>query len=357
MRELITIIGAGPSGLTAAIVLARNGYRVRVYEMSADVGHRLNGDYQGLENWSSGKDITGQLAEIGLDVNFTCVPYAGGSIHVPGRDRVDIRSSRPIFYLVRRGAFPGTLDTGLKEQALRAGVEILFNRRLDDLEHAHIVGTGPSGVNILASGLTFTTSSPDCAVALFDNDIAPAGYAYLLVHGGFGTMATVLYRDFRREGDCFVRMVRFFREREGVDVCGERKFTSYGNFFIRDSQAADRTLFVGESAGFQDGLWGFGMRYAVHSGYLAARSIIDGSDYDTLWKRELGPMLETSLVNRFLVETFGHTGYRYLAGKLSLGNPGDYLGRHYNPSLLKRLLLPLARLAYGSAGRGRRVAF
>ena len=354
MRDPINIVGAGPSGLTAAIVLARRGFQVKVFEMAADVGHRLNGDFQGLENWSTEKDITDVLRDIGLDINFTCVPYAGGRIHASGMKYVMIESKRPIFYLVKRGPFPGTLDTGLKEQAQAAGVEILFNQRFDGFGSADIVGTGPRGVDILASGITFRTALEDRAAALFNNVIAPGGYAYLLVHNGCGTMATVLNRDFHREGDCFFRMVRFFRETEGVDIRDEKKFTSYGNFFLRGTQMDRKTLYVGESAGFQDGLWGFGMRYAVLSGYLAARSIIDVTDYDGLWKKQLKPMLETSLVNRFLIDRFGHTGYRYLARNLVREDPCEYLRRHYNPSFLKGLILPLARKDYEAEGRERK---
>ncbi len=45
------IIGAGLSGLTAAINLAKAGYKVDVYEENKDSGLRFNGDLQGLENW------------------------------------------------------------------------------------------------------------------------------------------------------------------------------------------------------------------------------------------------------------------------------------------------------------------
>ena len=346
MRDPVNIIGAGPAGLTAAIVLARNGCPARVFEMAADVGTRRNGDFQGLENWSSEQDIADLLAECGLETNFLCEPYHGGKIFSPGMQPVRIRSDRPIFYLVRRGSFPGSLDMGLKEQAQAAGVEIVFNRRLDVGSGSGIVGTGPRGVDILAAGITFTTSMEDRAVVVFDDAIAPKGYAYLLVHRGCGTLATVMYRDFHREKECFAAMELFFRDIEKCDIHNETRFTSYGNFFIRNSQVHENALYVGESAGFQDGLWGFGLRYAVLSGYLAAQSIITGADYDGLWKKRLMPMLETSLVNRFLFEKFGHAGYRYLTRKLTRGSPCNYLRRHYNQSFYKRLLLPLAKVGY-----------
>lgn len=353
--EPITIVGAGPAGLTAAIVLRRHGLPVRVFEMASDVGHRLNGDFQGIENWSSSQDVMDLLVECGLEANFLCAPYYGGTLCAPGMDPKAIKSNRAIFYLVRRGPFPGTLDMGLKEQALKAGVEINFGQRLDGGCGTAIVGTGPRGVDILAAGITFSTSHEDRAEVIFDDAIAPKGYAYLLIHRGYGTMATVLYRDFRREKACFDGMMSFFRSTGRIDIRDEKRFTSYGNFFMRASQVEGKTLYVGESAGFQDGLWGFGLRYAILSGYLAARSIIDGADYDDLWKQRLKPMLETSQVNRYLFEKFGHAGYRYLTRKLAHGNPCAYLRKHYNYSWWKHLLLPLAsahaRTKKGGAAR------
>jgi len=51
------IAGAGPAGLTAAIVLAQAGKRVIVHEAKASVGNRFGGDFQGLENWTTHDDV------------------------------------------------------------------------------------------------------------------------------------------------------------------------------------------------------------------------------------------------------------------------------------------------------------
>jgi hypothetical protein len=59
-------------------------------------------------------------------------------------------------------------------------------------------------------------------------------------------------------------------------------------------------------------------------------------------------MLETSLVNRYLFEKFGHRGYRYLARRCARSDPRAFLQRHYNASPVKRMLFPLARLTYHS---------
>ena len=347
-ENTITIIGAGPAGLAAAIVLRKQGFPVKVYEMSSDVGHRLNRDFQGLENWSSEKDITELLKDIGIEINFLCVPYYEGTVYAPEMRPAEIKSERPIFYLVKRGTMPGTLDTGLKEQALSLGIEILFNHRLDKFDGSAIVGTGPKGADAVAVGITFTTAMEDQAIVVLDDNIAPKGYAYLLVNQGYGTMVTVLYREYRREKEYFEKMMQFFENDINLDIRDAKRFGCYVNFFIRYSQIRHNKLYVGETAGFQDCLWGFGMRYAILSGYLAAKSLIQGLDYDMLWKRELKPMLETSLINRFFFEKFGHAGYRYLAKRLAEGNPCRFLRKHYNYSFFKHLFLPIAKRRYES---------
>ena len=183
-------------------------------------------------------------------------------------------------------------------------------------------------------------------MVVLDNDIAPGGYAYLLVNKGGGTLAAVLYRDYRKHEECFQNMLRFFNSRLEMDIRNEKKFGGFGNFFLWDSQVRHGKIYVGETAGFQDCLWGFGIRYSIMSGYLAARSVLEGTSYDVLWKNNLGPMLETSLINRFLFEKSGHAGYRYLSRKLGQGDPCRYLMHHYNRLAIKHMLLPFARRSF-----------
>ena len=101
---------------------------------------------------------------------------------------------------------------------------------------------------------------------------------------------------------------------------------------------------MGEYGGFQDYLFGFGMRYAFVSGYLAASSIIGGADYDDLVRGEMTNCLGASLVNRYIFEKMGNRGYRRLIHQLlRSGDILRFMKNWYGWRWHKGLILPLAR--------------
>lgn len=345
----VEIVGAGPSGLAAAITLRKAGYGVTVYEQHDEVGHRFHGDFQGIENWSRKDDALEQLKGMGIAVNFECTPYHGGTLYSPDRERIDVNTEKPLFYLVRRGRMDGSLDRGMKEQALDAGVEIVFNRKVEKITSLSVTAAGPKGADVIAKGITFETDLPDQGVAIFDDRLAPGAYAYLLVNKGKATMATALVRDYPKVNECFERTKEAFGSLIAFEIKNPREFGGFGNFFLWDKEAHGSHLYTGESAGFQDFLWGFGMRYAITSGFLAAQSIIRGVSYDRLWRERLMPTIRASMINRVLVDRFGHTAYRYMFRRISRG--GDtrgFLQNLYGWNWWKRLLLPYALHSYKS---------
>ena len=349
MNKKIEIVGSGPAGLVAAINLARAGCKVTVYEEKSEVGHRFHGDFQGLENWSSEEDAAVLLERLGIQINYTCQPYSELTVFDANLNKRIIRSQRPLFYLVQRGNAPGCLDYGLMEQATRSGVEIVFNKRVDKLEKGGIIGIGPRAADAIAKGIVFDTKMEDIAAAILDDRLAPKGYAYLLIHKNKATMATCMFKDFTGERECFERTVETFKKVfPSLDITGAKEFGGYGNFFFGKPVFENGKYYVGEAAGLQDCLWGFGMRYAMLSGYLAARAIIEDKDYEALVSKNLIPMQKASLVNRFLFEMLGNNGYRYCINYLAGGNAMEKVKRQYNPSFLKTLLYPVASWRYKS---------
>ena len=323
----------------AGIQLARQGFGVEIYEKRADVGLRHHNDFQGLENWSQRTDVLQVLRDLGLQTDFFARPFKSGLLYLPSLRPIRVRSPQTMFYLIKRGPGEDTFDSLLKRQALDAGVRIHFNS--GSQPDADIIATGPPQANILAAGLNFETSQEDQARGILSDDVAPKGYAYLLVADGRATLATVLFRDFASAQTCLQKAVDAFRRVMRLDMRNPRSFVGYGYFGAPKSGLRGKKLYLGEAVGFQDFLFGFGLRYALLSGYYAAHSIISGANYDVLWKHAFGKYLVNSLVNRFFYERFTRAAYHVLRVALGLSeNPRWYMRLLYG-SPLQRCVYPM----------------
>jgi flavin-dependent dehydrogenase len=342
-KKTINVIGAGPAGLVAAINLAKAGIAVTLHESAPIVGHRFHGDFQGIENWTTESDARDFLTRINVDVNFRFEPYSGGIFVSPNLCRREIRTRKPLFYLVERGSGKECLDYGLMRQAQSVGVKMSFNSRIWNVDRGGLVAVGPRAADMIAKGMVFETSLGDEAYAIVDDRLAPKGYAYLLINQGRATLATVIARDFRNEKIYFQRTLEAIRKLVPIEMRNSREFGGYGNFFLRPTQIKGNRVYLGESAGFQDALFGFGMRYAMASGFLAAQSIIRSANYDDLWKQDILPRLRTSVSNRVIYELLGNRGYGYIAKRIARRRDlRDVLREAYNPSLVKLALYPAA---------------
>jgi flavin-dependent dehydrogenase len=351
--EPVTIVGAGPAGLACAIALARAGRRVVVREWHGDVGARFHGDFQGLENWSDERDALDELAAAGIKATFEYHAVSRGSVYDSRGKRYRVQSQQALYYLVRRGGGAGSLDQDLLQQATEAGVEVIFGDRASEVQGTTVLATGPRLADAIAVGYVFETDLPDGSWLGIDKRLAPLGYAYLLVHGGRGTVASCMFTGFKRQAEYVARTIAFFRERVGLEMRNPRHFGGFTNFRLPRTALQGGHPVIGEQAGFQDALAGFGMRYALRSGLLAARSILDGTDYTGLWRRELLPFLRAGIVNRFIFNLVGEPGRRAAVRRLSRGDSRLVLRRFYQPSALSRLLFPVARLRYRAALRDR----
>lgn len=345
---IIRIAGAGPAGLASAITLARVGRRVIVHEAQRQVGYRFQGDLQGLENWTSDEDVIEELDGRGLSTAFEKLACREGTAFDAHGRAYPVRSGTPLFYTVERGPGPGSLDTALLAQARELGVEVRFNDRLATLPERGVLGVGPKAADAIAVGYHFDTAMPDGFWAICDDALAPQGYAYLLVMRGRGTVKSCMFTGFKQERVYVERTIAAFTRLAGLEMKAPRAHGGVGNFRLPASALSGKHPVVGEQAGFQDALFGFGMRYAIRSGVLAARSLLEGLDYDALWRDALEPLVRASVVGRALYGVAGNPGYRWLL-RAQLGRDArGFLRRLYRPSLFKDLLLPWARRRYRS---------
>ena len=339
----IQIVGAGPAGLSAAITLAQAGSKVLVHEAFAEVGHRFGQDLQGLENWSETGDVMNWLHEFGIDTDFETFPCHQGTAFDAWDTGHQIQSKEPLFYMVERGPGPTSLDSAMLRQAQELGVEVRFNSRLKNLDGPGIFAIGPKAADAIAVGYHFRTKMENGYWAICDDRIAPKGYAYLLIMNGRGTVKSCMFREFKNERQYVEKTVERFKSLVGLEMIDPKPHGGVGNFRLPAQALYGRHPLTGELAGFQDALWGFGMRYAIHSGVLAARSLLDDSSYENLWRRSMEPPINTAVVNRALYELVGNRGYRWFLHRQAKGDAREFLHRHYAPSRLKKWLVPWAR--------------
>lgn len=346
MQTPVSIVGGGLSGLAAALAIVRGGGRARVFERRREVGARFHGDFQGLENWSTEGDVLEEMASLGIEPTFEHTPFRECVFFDPdGREYV-CRSSEPLWYLVRRGTDRGTLDQALKAQAVAGGVEIEFGQTVEHLPEGGIVAHGPRRVDAIAVGYVFPTDRSDAAFGAVSDDLAPGGYAYLLICGGRATLATCMFDDFHNDKQYLERTVQFFNRAVGVTPRDARSFGGFGNMSAEPTVRRGKLLLVGEAAGLQDALFGFGMRYALASGHLAGRAFVDDDlpGYEAAYRRRFRPGIHAAAVNRYLYQRAGASGYRTLVGRVSgVEHPRTWLRRYYNGRWWTPLLYPFAR--------------
>jgi flavin-dependent dehydrogenase len=315
----IRIAGGGIAGLTCAINLAERGIPVEVHEAKRYCGKGIR-DIEFLENWSLGEDALDTLRRCRLDPTFDHRAIHAFTAYSPSLREVTVAARSPLMYRVWRGPVPGSIDEALERQAKDRGVSIRFASKLPE-EEAHVVAWGPRRPNILIAGIEFHTPAPDCIEVLTDDACAPEFYAYRIVEGGRGVIVSA-YPATRRHGRLFLeRTLRTFHEIQAIPMSGMRRFGYGGALRLPTTAVRDRRLYVGEAAGFQDCLFGFGMRYAVLSGHLAARALADGQDYDRLWREAFGHQLSVGARNRRLYRLFGNPGYEAMIRILASRNP------------------------------------
>ena len=286
-NESIRILGAGISGLSAAITLKNNGYRTTVFEKKSHPGGRFIRDFQCLRNFGNKNiDPIKELKELGIFIKsykklMRIVRYSRlYSFEV-------ISDNKPIYYLVLRGKNKNSIDTQLANYALKIGVNIVYNTKLN-IDEADIVAKGPQKSDIFAYGELYQdVDINDTGYVFLDMKYSPTGYLYVLpgekkgeieiVNATYDSTVNIrklriLYHKAIRENIILKNMLNGatkITETRGIGCCT-----------LLNKPYQNNKYYVGEAAGLQDVTAGFGIRYAIISGYLAAKSIISNQDYE-----------------------------------------------------------------------------
>lgn len=360
MADEIKIAGAGISGLTAAILLAKEGFKVTVYEKTPYPGGRHSGDFQFLENWTTEEDVLEVLKGIGIEINFPYEAFNELSFYSPSLKEYQFKSSLPMLYGVKRGR-EGSIDEGLAKQAEGYGVNLEFRKSVFERD-VDIVATGPKKVMGFAMGFNFETKSSDRIMILFDNHLAPGSYSYFVAIKGRATICCCAKpKTVKERTEHLEAVTKDFQKIHRFSIKNKEPFSGFNNFILPKTAVKNGKIYIGEAAGFQDAFAGFGMRYAFLSAYFAAKSIIRNLDYDKLWKDAFSERMEISLANKFLFKKIGNFGYERLINfanhqslmkALERSDDGRLiLRKQYLPSISKKIVLPFAKRSLKDYGK------
>jgi flavin-dependent dehydrogenase len=345
--ETIKIAGAGLAGLTAAISLARGGHKVVLYEKNSETGENRNPDWDAIENWTTELDFMHLLPKWGVRRDFDIHATREFMLLDNQGDCYPVSTAQPFFYLVRRGPQPGTIDQALKDQALDAGVTIHYNQpRAREEVDIWAAGSQRNGF-FLGIGLTFRTKHPDTVMALVSSEAAPKAYAYLVILNGLGKLSVFLTQNYRAAREHLNQAVEIFRRLKYFEMEEVQISAGFSGLPGEIKQQPGQSLAVGEAAGFQDFLWGFGIRQALLSGHLAARALHEEKDYSKMVAREIRPLVRSSIVNRMLYDLAGDQIYRAFIRRFS-GSPNllQTIRGWYRGQVIGGLLWPIAYRRY-----------
>jgi digeranylgeranylglycerophospholipid reductase len=328
----VAVIGGGPGGLHTAILLARAGFGVTLFEEHDEVGQPVH--------------CTGVLADDAFgefDLTRASVLNTLSTARFVSPAGSEISYTTPAIeaHVVDRRM----LDQTIAQRAVQAGVEMRAGRRVRNLEptprgmrvdldgddsvHARAVvlacgasyglqrrfGLGMPPVSLNSAQLEVPASRGGDVEVYFGGDIAPGGFAWTVpVTRPAGPFVRV---GLMCEGDASTFFRRFVNRigtswgvsRESISE-PRRRFLPLSTL---PRTFASRLLVVGDAAGLVKPTTGGGIYYSLVSAALAADTLIpalrsDRLDADVLsayqrrWRRRLGPEFQAQLALRMLAQ-------------------------------------------------------
>lgn len=298
------IAGAGISGLSAAITLKnlRKDMNVTIRDRSSSIKEKLPRGVNALRNYGNNTDIQKHYQNLGFKIrNFH--PITRQAFILGNNKSIEFESeNKPLFYSIMRGT-ESSIDKMLIEQALELEIAIDWNSTYEN-EIPDIIATGAKYSHCIGYGQHFQdVEETETIYVLQNHKYCPFGYMCILPYSN--NEATLILGNFNSSNkiplkenyDRVLKDIPQFKEyTNGATV--KYDLHGVGNFGIPSTSKNGSSILVGERAGFLEAYRGYGVHNAIISGYLAALSIVNGSDYDKLWKEMLHKSLEHGLMRR-----------------------------------------------------------
>ncbi len=317
----VRILGAGISGLSAAINLRKLDRDAVVYEQKS----KVSSPHEDMQGIAGVVDPASYLKSLNIDIKPKGRGFSKITFCTPKRE-IDLKAGKVGRLVIRGGE--NSIEHDMYEYAEKVGVRFEFNANKKESD-ADIIATGRKRCDALAVAMIFENSTfdRDRMLVMFDDRYSPKGcYLYVIpiskdrveiINCALSPYSTML----RKLTLNAIKEKKFLN-----DITGGKEPLSYfgctANFDIPRTAMTDGRMYVGEAAGFQDASVGTGIKYALESGKLAAEAIANNTNYDQAWKRAFIKELKSSAARRFLMSTFGDKLFEFMMKNYQ---DGDYL--------------------------------
>jgi flavin-dependent dehydrogenase len=334
VTHAVRIAGGGLSGLATAVLLARRGMAVEVFDRHTGGGGRFHGGWQVLENGTREQDALDELRALGLEPGFAAVPARRATFLDGSGQRHEMESREPYAYFIRRGSGGDSLDGWLRGLARESGV--CLREGVAAPGGVDVVATGPRQADGVARESVFASDLHDTVAVLFDPRVTPTGYAYLFCLSGHATFGVAQVRGTGGLAHAAKLAWARFQEAFGAfSVDCEHEGGQFMNFSL-PRHLCDGTgrWHVGEAAGVQDFLFGLGNRLALRTAALAAVGVCGEWDGPRFQREVVEPMRATVAL-RFVYEALGRRGLTRFCRAAARRDFRTFLTRLQRPTAAK----------------------
>jgi len=297
----VLVVGAGPAGLSTALLLLKNGVSTVVLEKN-----KTPGPQQTSYDITEGSRIRKILNEMRIKPQKISSISEWFSLN-----HSYILDSKIEDYYFKRGPERDSIENVLLEKLLKKNVNVLFESHIDTLEikkkevtevtvktehekttvkPKYIIGADGAEsdlrkrlqieTSIFATfkGIGVVVDSKKQneiphAKIYFDEKLAPGGYIYSgsVCYKSF--FCVVIDDIFSKEIKLQESLNRFLEQKVNGEITTKEYFGGIGTSGIHKNQVKN-VLLVGGAALFYDPFLGYGLNYAIESGYYAAQTII-----------------------------------------------------------------------------------
>lgn len=290
----VAIIGAGPSGLSCAIGLERFGINPDIFEISNRIGEKNTHMAAMLQIVN--RPIKNPLNYLNQTYNLNLKPYGfvKKAIHNGPNSKATITGQLGYFFC--RGQVPYSLEGQLfsmVKSSINFNTYVDYKKIKNEYDYVVIASGRHTEAKELGVWQDHVSTWAKGAIILGEFDIdtidmwinktyCNSGYAYLAPFSNKRASLTLVVSE-AEEGeidkywDLFIETENLHYE--FVEYYTREHFSGYVY-----PHKVDNTYFVGNAAGTIDPFLGFGQVMSILTGFEAAKSIGEGTDYENAIK-------------------------------------------------------------------------